>query len=455
MRTLLKSIIFSLILISSLSAEDLCKITIVDAENGWPVPLVELKTTNNVRFYTDNAGVIAFDLPELMGQDVWFFVEGHGYGVNPNGFGFRGVRLRPDAGKELIVKVNRQLPAKRLGRITGTGLFAESQRFDDHTDWVDQGIVGCDSVQNAIHNNKMYWLWGDTVFADKPLGLFHMPGATTPTQPIKKFMPPIKIRYRYFRDAKDRPRSVARMPGSGPTWLNGFISLPDKLGQRRLCATYSKIKPHLLVYELGFCVWDEETEKFERFKVLWEQSEKSPKPPTVPEGHPIHWKDEQGEDWILFGDPFPKLKCKPTYESWRDPESWEILAPQEYVPSKDGMDSIKPHRGSIAWSQYRKKWVTVFTQHDGQPSHLGELWYAEADSPIGPWGNAVKVVTHDNYTFYNPRLHTELTPVGAPTLLFEATYTASFADGAIPTPRHDYNQMLYRLDLDDPQLKME
>ena len=64
----------------------------------------------------------------------------------------------------------------------------------------------------------------------------------------------------------------------------------------------------------------------------------------------------------------------------------------------------------------------------------------------------MRVATHTNYTCYNPRLHPEFTPPESPILLFEATYTRDFADHAIPVPRHDYNQVLYRLDLADPAL---
>jgi hypothetical protein len=88
----------------------------------------------------------------------------------------------------------------------------------------------------------------------------------------------------------------------------------------------------------------------------------------------------------------------------------------------------------------------------GQPSAFGELWYAEADAPTGPWGKAVKVLSHENYTFYNPRLHPEFTTLDSPILFFEGTYTATFSDNKQPTPRYDYNQILYRLDLDDPAL---
>jgi hypothetical protein len=88
----------------------------------------------------------------------------------------------------------------------------------------------------------------------------------------------------------------------------------------------------------------------------------------------------------------------------------------------------------------------------GKPSAFGELWYAESGTPTGPWGKTVKVLTHENYTFYNPRLHPEFTPAESPILLFEGTYTAEFADHANPTPRYNYNQVLYRLDLDDAAL---
>ena len=42
---------------------------------------------------------------------------------------------------------------------------------------------------------------------------------------------------------------------------------------------------------------------------------------------------------------------------------------------------------------------------------------------------------------------------GGPVLIFEGTYTMQFANNPPPTPRYDYNQMMYRLDLDDPALK--
>src|SRR5262245_35410098 len=66
------------------------KITVVDEETGRGVPLVELRTVNQLRYYTDSNGVVAFHEPGLMGQPVFFSVGSHGYEFAKDGFGFRG-----------------------------------------------------------------------------------------------------------------------------------------------------------------------------------------------------------------------------------------------------------------------------------------------------------------------------------------------------------------------------
>jgi len=273
-----------------------CRIEVVEKGSGWPVPLVELRTTHQARFVSDNAGVIAFDLPELMGRETWFDVLGHGYEVLKDGFGYRGVRLKPEPGKTLKVEVTRTIIAKRLGRLTGGGLFAESQKTGRELDWPESGVLGCDSVQNAVHRGKLFWAWGDTTLAHYPLGIFHMSSATTAPQPLASFEPPVRAKYDYFRDPNGRPRGVAEMPGSGPTWLSAYVSLPDKAGTPHLVATYVKIKPPLEAYESGLCVWDDKAERFERLRVLWTKSAASPKQPPAPDGHPAFWKDAQGKE---------------------------------------------------------------------------------------------------------------------------------------------------------------
>jgi hypothetical protein len=430
-----------------------CCIQVVEAGTGWPVPLVELRTTHGVRLVTDNAGVIAFDLPELMGRETWFDVTSPGYEVPKDGFGMAGVRLTPEPGKTLKVEVKRTIIARRLGRITGGGIFAESQKLGRELDWRESGILGCDSVQNAVHRGRLFWAWGDTTMPQYPLGIFHMTGATTSVQPLASFEPPLRLHLEYFTNDKGVPRAIAEMPGSGPTWVSGTVSLPDRTGSERLVGSYVKIKPPMDAYEAGLCVWNDAKAVFEPLRTVWAKSAAAPKPPAYPEGQPALWKDSEGRQWVLFGNPLPVLRCPATFEAWQDASTWERLTPQETLVCATDPQRVKPHSGSIAWNPWRRRWVTVFMQTFGQPSAFGELWYAEADQPTGPWGKAVKVLSHANYTFYNPRIHPEFTPADSPILIFEGTYTATFSDNKQPTPRYDYNQVMYRLDLDDPALK--
>ena len=97
-------------------------IQVIDRETRWPVSLVELRTNHQVRFVTDNAGRVAFDLPELMGEETWLTIEADGYEAPADGFGYRGVRLTPRPGESATVEVDRTSIAKRLGRLTGAGM---------------------------------------------------------------------------------------------------------------------------------------------------------------------------------------------------------------------------------------------------------------------------------------------------------------------------------------------
>jgi hypothetical protein len=440
-------------LVSPLAALEPCRIRVIDAENGWPVPLVELRTTHHVSFFSDNAGVVAFDLPELMNVETWLTVEADGYGRKADGFGFRGIRFTPRPGGEEVIEVDRTIVAKRLGRLTGGGLFGESLKLGEDSDQIESGILGSDSVQNAVHRGRMFWAWGDTNVPRYPLGLFHMTSATTSVQPLASFEPPLRLSLDYFRDGEGRVRNVANVfpDDHGPTWVSGYVSLPEAKGGKRLVGCYSKIELPMNAYRVGLCVWNDETANFESVEVLWDKKDGGSEPKLQPVGHPSFWTDEAGKRWLLFGDPFPSIRMPATFEGWRDRRNWEALETPKSLQGADGR-TVKPHRGSIAWNAWRKRWVTVFCENGGEPSHLGELWYAEAESPLGPWGKAVKVLSHRKLTFYNPRLHPEFTPEHSPVLLFEGTYCQTFSGEPRHTPRHDYNQILYRLDLDDPEL---
>src|SRR5439155_21026812 len=241
-----------------------------------------------------------------------------------------------EPGKRLGIEVTRTIVAQRLGRITGSGLFAESQKVGEQMGWHDSDVLGCDSVQLAVHNNRLFWLWGDTTLANYPLGIFDCSSATTALRPLPMFEPPIKLRFDYFTKENGTPRGVANMPGEGPTWLTAYVDLPDIAGKHHLVASYLKIRGKLEAYEKGLCVWNEAASNFERLKVVWRKGDREIKDngekesrTNVPEGHPLFWKDATGKDGLLFGNPFPTFRCPPTFESWQDQKTWEAIAPPQ------------------------------------------------------------------------------------------------------------------------------
>jgi hypothetical protein len=446
----------ALALVTALAANSLhaaapCRLEVVDGDNGWPVPRVELGTTSGVTLVTDNAGVAAFDLPEFLGRETWLTVRAHGYEADRDGFGGRGVRFTPTAGGSQRITVRRLNIAKRLGRLTGAGLFAESQKLGGRADWRESGVTGQDTVQLSAYRGQLHWAWGDTKVPFYHLGLFKATAATSPLAPLPAPVPPLALKLEYFRDQQGRPRNVIDLPHDGPVWIGGCATLPDREGREHLVCTYSKIKGFLEPVEVGLAEWNDRTENFDPLLVIWKKAAAGDRPPALlPDRQTMTWTDAAGRAWLYAGG-LPNFRCPATYEAWRNPATWEQVDNPPALTAADG-GRVEIAQAAVAWHPWRGRCVAIVEQQGGKASALGEIWYAEAPTPAGPWGRAVRVVTHDNYTFYNPRIDLELTPGQSPVLLFEGTFTALFAANARPVPRYDYNQILYRLDLDDPAL---
>ncbi len=110
---------------------------------------------------------------------------------------------------------------------------------------------------------------------------------------------------------------------------------------------------------------------------------------------------------------------------------------------------------TVEWNPYLKKWTMLCGQSGGDSS-LGEIWLAVGNAPEGPWSPAKKVATHalkkDNNDFYNPLQHPEFMQENGKIIYFEGTFVTTFSGNPVPTPRYDYNQILYRVDLSDQRL---
>ncbi|WP_147871208.1 hypothetical protein [Stieleria maiorica] len=477
---------------------DYFAIQVVDDVSGRGVPMVELKTVNDVRYYTDSAGIVAFDEPGLMDQTVFFHVSSHGYEFPKNGFGYRGTRLKVQPGGTVTLKIKRLNIAERLYRITGAGIYRDSilagRPVPIAQPVLNAQVLGSDSVVNAVYNGKLFWFWGDTNRPSYPLGNFDVPGAVSRLPSDGGLDPEVGVDLQYFADQDGFAKPMAKLPGDGPTWINGLITLRDdgNKGRERMFAAYVKIKPPLTVYQRGLAEFDDASNRFEKRMSFAIDA------PLFPFGHPFVHEDD-GVDYVYFADPFPIVRVPATADALMDlsqyqaytcltqgsrvdafeversagepvfgwkpdtipftPQLQNRLVKAGHLDSDQGLfrlvdEQNRPvtmHRGSVAWNVSRDRWVMIGVQHAGT-SMLGEVWYAESEHLTGPWINARKVVSHRQYSFYNPKQHPVFAKDDGRVIFFEGTYTATFSGNDDPTPRYDYNQIMYKLDLSDPRL---
>jgi len=463
------------------------------------VPLVELRTVNDIPYWTDSAGRIAVNEPGLNGQEVYFYVASHGYEVPPDGFGYRGVRLKVKPGSRATIRVRRTNIAERLYRVTGAGTYRDSVLLGEKPPPIqpllNAEVLGSDSVLTAVFRGKIYWFWGDTNRVSYPLGNFDVPGAVSLLPADGGLDPDLGTNLQYFVAEDGFAKATCNMPGKGPTWIEGLTVLGEGK-QQRMFAAYAKIKPPLSVYERGIAEFDDDAKQFRKCLSFEEDAV------AYPMGHPVRVTD-QGTDYVYFCKPLPHVRTKATADALLDLSKYESYTyfktgstddRFEIVRDKSGslkwtwrIATLRPtreiearlvkkelltedertfqipvaasdrrftlHSSSVAWNDFRNRWVMIALEVGGESSFLGELYYSEAKKVTGPWSPAVKIVTHDKYSFYNPRLHPMLQKENGRFLYFEGTYTKMFSGAKVATPRYDYNQIMYRLDLSDERLQ--
>jgi hypothetical protein len=471
-------------------------VQIVDEATGRGVPLVELETMDNQLYITDSAGRVAFREPGQMGIPVWFSMRSHGYELPTDGFGMTGQRFTTQPGGRAIMKIKRLNIAERLCRLTGQGIYRDSVLLGEKVPLAEPltngGVVGLDSVQSVVYRGRIFWLWGDTMRLSYPLGNFRTTCAWSDL-PAKGGLPPDQgVDFHYFTDKDGFAKEMCPLERKeGVVWLFGLAVVPDDTGAERLIAHYSRRGGLAKEFEHGVAVFNDQTEIFERATTLpLAETWRFPRGRMTPVNDgdtdylyfgdagcctrvPAHFRDvcdpASYEAWTCAGEKGPRRRPDGTLDyAWRK-DAPPIESPEEAKWLAKGLIKLEEcrvtpvdvetkaritlHEGSVCWNPYRKRWVLIAMQHGGKSSFIGEVWYAEATAPTGPWTHAVKIVTHDRYSFYNPAQHTFFDEDGGRRIYFEGTYSFTFSGRKDRTPHYDYNQILYRLDLADPRLR--
>ncbi len=501
--------------LSGESASQYFTIRVVDRQTGRGVPLVELRTTNSIRLFTDSNGVVAFLEPGLMDREVFFFVESHGYEVPEDGFGYRGVRLKTTPGQMAVVMIDRLNIAERLYRVTGQGIYRDSiltgRPVPLKNPVLNGQVMGQDSVFTCLYHGRLFWMWGDTGRPSYPLGNFAMSGALSDLPERGGLDPAVGVDLEYYVDENGFSRKMAPLKEPGLVWLDGLMTVPDRQGHERMVAKFARLKGLAEVLERGLMVFNDATNTFEplvrpgleflpyrntghafpvqvagrpyyyftapspmaarmrvpaqwddvvdanRYEVLTVLGKRGHSTFSLKDGPPGQTRGEKVEcplfsaRWLNFGDLPASLGTGKTAVI----EALEAEAKGVNVFDVESGRAIQPHNGTVYFNAYRQRWIGVFGQLFGESSALGEIWYAEADTPVGPWAYARKILTHNKYSFYNPKHHPLFDQDGGRTIYFEGTYTWTFSGSEDrATPRYDYNQIMYRLRLDDPRLTL-
>lgn len=475
-------------------------IHVVDAQDGRGVPLVELKTTAAVRYYTDSAGFAVIDDPVLLGRKAFFFVASDGYVFPADGFGMHGKALDVRAGAIETLKVERKNIAQRLYRMTGEGIYRDSvmlgKPYPIRDPLLNAQVTGQDSTMAAVCDGMIHWFWGDTMKPGYPLGHFGTSGAVSDLAGHGGLDPSVGVNFTYYTDADGFARPT--LAGSNGTlrWLDGLAVVNDQ-GTEKMVGLESDHKGGFNAIARKLVVWNGEKNAFDVLAII---------PPDVkngPDGHMVH-ATMDGTDYLMCGVIFPNVRVKADLKSLADFKSYEAftcLAPgttykntqspierngdgtplwawkkdtsaltpdqlldfhkagklkesdMRFVPMD--VDSGKPIRmqgGSASFNAYRHKWVEIAGQKDGSSSFLGEIWVTEADRPEGPWLRTKKIVTHNRYSLYNPVQYPFFEQEDGRLIYFSGTYATTFSRYGDPVPRYDYNNIMYRLDLADPRL---
>ncbi|MFN3152571.1 hypothetical protein [Bremerella sp.] len=477
-------------------------IQVIDEATGRGVPLVELRTTNEIRLVTDNAGWVAVDEPGLMGQKVFFSVESHGYEFPADGFGSRGRALDVQPGKTVQLKIKRNNIAQRLYRVTGQGQFHHSTRLGMPSPWrhpnLNAQVMGQDSTQAVVLGDRILWTWGDTARVSYPLGNFNTSGAWSKLPGSGGMDPSIGIDQTYIADDSGFSKAMFKNDiGGTVTWMHGFFTLEDNDGHTQGVTHYSVREGLGKEHRSGIAVFNENTEQFEQVNQFPAGTR------LYPQGQTFRHKDN-GQEYIYFATPYPILRVPAKWDAVFDPtqyEAWTCLeegadfdrrnprlardsqGKLDYAWRKDTdlVDAqrqrqleqsghIQPgegwiqttdvdkgrkitlHRGSVRWNDYLDCWVMVANEIFGEESNLGEVYFLTSKTIPGKWEKAKKIVTHDKYTFYNPVHHDFLDQADGQLIYFDGTYTKQFSATNVGTPRYDYNTIMYQLDLSDARL---
>jgi hypothetical protein len=361
-------------------------------------------------------------------------------------------------------------------------------------------VSGQDSVQAVVFQDRIHWFWGDTNQLAYPLGHFGTATATSQLPGRGGLTPSVGVDLTYSVDERGFSRPAFRFDEPGVVWLDGVTVLTDaNTNQPTIVGHFSRREGLAKQLEHGICRFEPGDSRMTAQSIFPDDAR------LYAQGQAFQAPGDDGQDYVYFATPYPCIRVRARPGFYFDHTQYQAFTPLQAGSGLNESDPalerdangrvvwgwkrdtaaltaaaehkliqaghLQPHEarwqttaaatgdrvllhgGSVRWNAFRNRWVLIAVQTYGKPSFLGEVWYAESERIEGPWTTAVRIVTHDKYSFYNPTQHDFFDEDGGRVIYFEGTYTHTFSGNPVPTPRYDYNQIMYRLDLGDPRLR--
>jgi hypothetical protein len=453
---------------------------IFDSETKRGVPLVRVDAWGESA-WSDSQGIVAFCNPDQLPK------AGAAFELSSHGYDSKSVTLDAKAGGRGEVALERRNLAERLYRLTGGGAFSDSVKLGlavpISKPTINASVLGQDTASVTVYRGKVFWLWQDTDRASYVLGNFRGTAATSALD----FDPDVGVDLSYFENADGFSAEMCPDCMGGPAWLDGLFSAPDAGGEERLIGRYTIVSGVGATLESGMVQFNDEQKHFERKLTDFAERENF----DAPSSHPFELS-HGGDRYAYYAN---RLRIEAQAEAFFDPDGYERFTPYAAGQSKaqltadnapdyawraggtpatteklaqDGFgaeQSLDGHLTKLSdgkpldlvgvtttYHAYRNRFLLAGQQRFGTTSALGDIWQAEADTPLGPWVYATQLISHDQYTFYNCLYHPEM--ARGPFAYLEGTYTATYSGAKELTPRYDYNQLLYRIDLSRPELSL-
>ena len=456
-------------------------IQVVDEGNQRGIPMVTVETDNHIRMVTDSSGWVIFDEPGLMGRSVHVEVSSPGYQLPRDSDGRSGTVLNIQPGQGTEIKMVRTAVAERFYRITGQGSYRDSTLLSKDTPTpfpnINGDVISVGTAQTATYQGKMVWVWSSAHLTTPPSPALVV-GAAVDLPGNGGLDPTQGIHCRHFTGEQDETLPLLAAGKGKHAVLGGLMTVLDSMGAEHLLTHYTFLDADEKPTEHGIAELNAR-HQFERKIVLGDEYTWQ-----FPQGQAVTVKGAEGA-YVYFAHPFCLTRVVASYEAATSPTSYEALTwsdedkkfvwqqargPTSAAEEARLMDkgrlrrkdartqitaaitgeSLPVAEGSVQWNAFRKRWILICTaaSNDKNP---GDVWYAEASNVDGPWSHAVQVAAHGSYDFKCVMQLPALAQDNERHIYFAGT----LAGGNCPVPRYQDNQLLYRLDLDDPRLALE